>query len=207
MVQTLSRLAAERLRTHSDVLLVAFGAAIAALGFGAGLLPLAAPQMGAGWIGWTLVVAGALEVAAAGVSGFEKVRFGRAAAGAATLLAGVLLILNPVLELIPIALAIVAWIVARGAILLVGSYKCRHPISLVPIGAALAFGALADILLAAMLASALPAAVFISTVFGPTPELVQSFGWIFAATFFVTGVSLALEPHLRNRALHHVSLA
>ena len=181
-----------QLSRGGSLIVIAMGLATAAVGLGAGLLPLAAPAYGGHWIGWSLVLAAFFELAAGAVKGAERGRYGRMAAGAITFVAGLLFIANPLLELFPIVFLIVAWLVGRGALLLVSSYR-----SLRPFRAATAFAAGADLVLAAILVSGLPAAGFVASVFGPTPDLVRSFGWVFAASFFVTGVSLAFEPLVR----------
>ncbi|MDQ3140419.1 MAG: hypothetical protein M3Q15_06810 [Pseudomonadota bacterium] len=170
------------------------GLATAALGLGAGLLPLAAPEYGGSWIGWSLILAGSFELIAGLVKGFERGRYGRLTAGAITLIAGLFFIANPLLELFPIASLIVAWLTARGALLFIASHM-----SLAPLRRVTTIAAIADIALAITLIFGLPAAVLVSSVFGPTPELVRNFGWVFAASFFVTGVSLVVEPFLRLR--------
>ncbi len=180
------------LSKSGSLVVIFMGLATAAVGLGAGLLPLAAPVYGGDWIGWSLVLAGAFEIIAGVVKGSERRRHGRMAAGVITLIAGVLFVANPLLELFPILFLIVAWLIARGGLLLIASGKSIKPLRHVT-----TLAAMADIVLAAVLVLALPAAGFVASVFGPTPELVRSFGWVFAASFFVTGVSLLVEPLLR----------
>jgi uncharacterized membrane protein HdeD (DUF308 family) len=181
-----------QLSRSGSLVVIAMGLATAAVGLGAGLLPLAAPAYGGHWIGWSLVLAAIFELVAGAVKRSERGRYGRMAAGAITLVAGLLFIANPLVELFPIVFIIVAWLVARGVLLLVASYRSRNPFR-----GMTALAAVGDLLLAAILVSGLPAAGFVASVFGPTPALVQSFGWVFAASFFVTGVSLAFEPLIR----------
>jgi uncharacterized membrane protein HdeD (DUF308 family) len=181
-----------QLSRSGSCIVISMGLATAAVGLGAGLLPLAAPAYGGDWIGWSLILAAVFELIAGAVKGFERERYGRMAAGAITFVAGLLFIANPLLELFPIVFLIVAWLVARGALLLVASYRSLNPFRRVT-----TFAAAADLVLATILVSGLPAASFVASVFGPTPELVRSFGWVFAASFFVTGVSLVVEPLLR----------
>lgn len=180
------------LSKSGSLVVIFMGLATAAVGLGAGLLPLAAPAYGGDWIGWSLVLAALFEIIAGAIKGSERRRYGRIAAGAITLVAGLLFIANPLLELFPIVFLIVGWLTARGALLLVASRR-----SLKPLRHVTTLAAVADLVLAAILISGLPAAGFVASVFGPTPELVRSFGWVFAASFFVTGVSLVVEPLLR----------
>lgn len=180
------------LSKSGSLIVISMGLATAAVGLGAGLLPLAAPAYGGDWIGWSLVLAALFELIAGVIKGSERGRYGRMAAGAITLIAGLLFIANPLLELFPIVFLIVAWLVARGALLLVASFRSPQPFAGVT-----TLAAVADLVLAAILVSGLPAAGFVASVFGPTPALVRSFGWVFATSFFVTGVSLLIEPLLR----------
>lgn len=171
--------------------IIAIGLAMTIVGVGAGLLPLAAPEFGGAWIGWSLILAGTFEIFAGLIKGFDAARYARLTAGALTFATGLIFLVSPLLELFPILFLIVAWLVGRTAVFLAASYKSAAPVRIPMI-----LTALADISLAVILIMGLPAAGFIASVFGPTQELVRSFGWIFAASFFVTGISLVLDPIL-----------
>ena len=178
--------------------LVGLGLATLLLGIGAALLPTVNPTADSAVIGWLMLLAGTFEATAGLVRGFEEVRTGRVSAAAVTAIAGLLLILNPYLDLFPTLYLVIGWLLLRGLILLSVTYRSDRASTM-----AVAVSGLADMLLALVLIIGLPIAAFVVSVFGPTPELVAHFAWIFAASFLVTGVSLLLEPRLaasRERA-------
>jgi len=173
--------------------LMGLGAATILLGVGAALLPLTMPTSSGAIIGWLLLLAGTFEITAGVVRGYEMVRKGRIIAGSATAVAGLLFILNPLLELFPTLYLVIAWLLVRAVVLIVTGFPSDQPFRM-----AVAISGLADMLLASLLIVGLPLAGFVVSIFGPTPELVAHFAWIFAASFLVTGISLLLEPHLRR---------
>lgn len=173
--------------------LVGIGVATLLLGIGAAMLPIARPDAGAAVIGWLMLLAGTFEITAGMIRGFEEVRTGRLLAGAITALAGALLILNPYVELFPTLYLVIAWLLVRGLILLAVGYRSEAAFRM-----SIGVSGLGDLLLAVVLVLGLPVAAFVVSVFGPTPELVAHFAWIFAASFLVTGVSLLAEPALRT---------
>ena len=173
--------------------LFGIGAATILLGIGAAMLPIARPASGGAVIGWLLLLAGTFELTGALVRGFEEVRAARVAAGSITGLTGLLLILNPLMDLFPTLYLVIAWLLIRGLVLLGVGYRSNRQMR-----AFIGISGLADLLLAAILIVGLPIAGFVVSVFGPTPELVAHFAWIFAASFLVTGLSLLLEPGLRR---------
>lgn len=175
------------------LVLIGLGVATILLGLGAALLPLTMPASSGATIGWLLLLAGTFEITAGVVRGFEEVRTGRIAAGGVTAAAGVLFILNPLLELFPTLYLVIAWLLVRGIILLLVAYRSSRAVTM-----AVAISGLADMLLALVLIAGIPVAGFVVSVFGPTPELVAHFAWIFAASFVVTGISLLLEPYFRG---------
>lgn len=173
--------------------MIGLGVATLILGFGAAMLPLTMPTSSGATIGWLLLLAGTFEITAGAIRGFEEVRRGRVAAGGVTALAGLLFILNPYLELFPTLYLVIAWLFVRGAILLSVAYRSNRMFTM-----SVAISGLADMLLAVILIVGMPVAAFVVSMFGPTPELVAHFAWIFAASFIVTAVSLLLEPRLRT---------
>jgi uncharacterized membrane protein HdeD (DUF308 family) len=171
--------------------MVGLGAATILLGVGAALLPMVQPGRGSTVVGWLLLMAGTFEITAAAVRGFHEVRRARIAAGCITGLAGLLFILNPILGLFPLLYIVIAWLFLRGVILLTAAYRSSRMFTMW-----IAISGLADLLLAIILIVGLPLAALIHGLFGPTPEIVAHFAWIFAASFLVTGVSLISEPRL-----------
>jgi uncharacterized membrane protein HdeD (DUF308 family) len=179
--------------TSGKLVLVGLGVGTILLGVGAALLPLTMPNSTGAIIGWLLLLAGTFEITAGVVRGFEEVRIGRIGAGGVTALAGLLFILNPLLELFPTLYLVIAWLLVRGVILLSVAFRSSRAVTM-----AVAISGLADMLLALVLIAGIPVAGFVVSVFGPTPELVAHFAWIFAASFVVTGLSLLLEPYFRG---------
>ncbi|MBA3676567.1 MAG: DUF308 domain-containing protein [Sphingosinicella sp.] len=169
--------------------LIGLGVATLLLGIGAALLPLTQPLGSGSVVGWLLLLAGTFEITAGAVRGFQEVRKGRIAAGCVTAVAGLLFILNPLLGLFPTLYLVIAWLLIRGAILLSVAYHSSRMFTM-----SVAISGLCDMLLAMVLIVGLPLAVLVVNLFGPTPELVAHFAWIFAASFLVTGVSLISEP-------------
>jgi uncharacterized membrane protein HdeD (DUF308 family) len=172
--------------------MVGLGVATLILGVGAAMLPLTMPTSGGATIGWLMLLAGTFEITAGAIRGFHEVRRGRVAAGGITAVAGLLLILNPFLELFPTLYLVITWLLLRGIILLAVAYRSDRMFT-----TSVAISGLADMLLAAILVVGIPVAGFVVSMFGPTPELVAHFSWIFAASFFVTGISILMEPRLR----------
>lgn len=177
---------------ESKWVIIGLGVATILLGIGAALLPLVRPTGSGAVAGWLLLLAGTFEITSGIVRGFEEVKKGRIAAGAVTALAGLLFILNPYLELFPTLYLVIAWLFARGAILLSVAWRSSRLFTM-----SVAISGLGDMLLAVVLIVGLPVAAFVVSVFGPTPELLAHFAWIFAASFLVTGISLISEPSLR----------
>jgi uncharacterized membrane protein HdeD (DUF308 family) len=173
--------------------LIGLGIATLLLGIGAALLPLVQPTGGGSVVGWLLLLAGTFEITAGAVRGFQEIRKGRIAAGCVTALAGLLFILNPLLGLFPTLYLVIAWLLIRGAILLSVAYRSNRMFTM-----SVAISGLADMLLAVVLIVGLPLAALVVSLFGPTPELVAHFAWIFAASFLVTGLSLLSEPGFRG---------
>lgn len=171
--------------------LIGLGAATLLLGIGAALLPMTQPTGSGSVVGWLLLLAGTFEITAGAVRGFQAIRKGRIAAGCVTALAGLLFIVNPLLGLFPTLYLVIAWLLIRGAILLSVAYRSNLLFTM-----SVAISGLADMLLAVILIVGLPLAALVVNLFGPTPELVAHFAWIFAASFLVTGLSLVSEPSL-----------
>ncbi len=169
--------------------LIGLGVATLLLGIGAAFLPLVQPWGSGSVIGWLLLLAGTFEITAGVIRGFQEVRKGRIAAGCVTAIAGLLFILNPLLGLFPTAYLVIAWLLIRGAILLSVAYRSSRMFTM-----SVAISGLCDLLLALVLIVGLPLAILVVNLFGPTPEVVAHFAWIFAASFLVTGVSLLSEP-------------
>ena len=164
-------------------ILVAAGIATILLGLGAALLPVARGLPGSALVGWLLLMGGVIELGAAAAR--REARSPAAVAAAATCIAGILFVLNPFAPLLPVAYVVTAWLLTRGAILLLVRAQSSGVRRLWA-----GFNAAADLLLGTILLIGLPIAAFTMTMFGPTSEVVASFGIVLAASFLVTGMAL-----------------
>ena len=163
--------------------IAAAGIAIILLSAGAALLPfidrLSANQM----VGWLLLAAGLVEIAA-GTQRHET-RVLAMLAGGATTLAGLLFVANPVAHFLPTLTIVTGWLLARSVILAITSRRAHGSIRMW-----LGISAATDFALGLLMLVGLSISTLIVMLFGPTPELVASFAWIFALSFVVTGATL-----------------
>ena len=134
-------------------------------------------------IGALLIAAGLIEAVAGSLR--RTVRPFAMAAGAVTALAGLMFVLNPETHFFPTVVPIIAWLLLRSLILIVGS---REVTGSVRRWTAISAGL--DFLLAVLLTAGLSISTIIVSLFGPTPELVASFAWVLAASFVVNGLML-----------------
>jgi uncharacterized membrane protein HdeD (DUF308 family) len=108
-------------------------------------------------------------------------------AGAATTLAGLLFLLNPVAHFLPTISIVTAWLLVRSVILAITSRRAHGSVRIW-----LGISAGTDFALGLLLLAGLSIATLIVMLFGPTPQLVASFAWVFAISFVVSGM-LMLE--------------
>ena len=134
-------------------------------------------------IGALLIAAGLIEAVAGSLR--RTVRPFAMAAGGVTALAGLMFVLNPETHFFPTVVPIIAWLLLRSLILIVGS---REVTGSVRRWTAISAGL--DFLLAVLLTAGLSISTIIVSLFGPTPELVASFAWVLAASFVVNGLML-----------------
>ena len=158
------------------------GIAIILLSIGAALLP-AGKSISSDMIGALLITAGLIELSAGALR--RAVRPFAMAAGGVTALAGLLFVLDHETHFFPRVVPIIAWLLIRSLILIVGS---REAGGSVRTWTALSAGM--DFLLAVLLAAGLSISTLVVSLFGPTPELVASFAWVLAASFVVNGLML-----------------
>ena len=158
------------------------GIAIILLSIGAALLP-AGKSISSDMIGALLITAGLIELIAGALR--RAVRPFAMAAGGVTALAGLLFVLDHETHFFPRVVPIIAWLLIRSLILIVGS---REAGGSVRTWTALSAGM--DFLLAVLLAAGLSISTLVVSLFGPTPELVASFAWVLAASFVVNGLML-----------------
>lgn len=158
------------------------GFAIILLGAGAALLP-AEKGISSDVLGAMLVAAGLIEIVAASLR--TQVRELSMGAGAVTVLAGLLFIINPETQFFPTVWPIVGWLALRSLIL---GYASTHSRGSVRRWMALSAGT--DLLLGVLMVAGLSIATIVVSIFGPTPQLIASFAWVLAASFVVTGLML-----------------
>ena len=134
-------------------------------------------------IGALLVAAGLIETVAGALR--RGARPFAMASGIVTALAGLVFIVNPVTHFFPTVTPVIAWLLIRSFILLLGSGEATGSVRT---WTALSAGM--DFLLAVLLIAGLSISTIIISIFGPTPELVASFAWVLAASFVVNGLML-----------------
>jgi len=161
----------------------AAGAAILLLALGALLLPMQHDIPGRVIVGWLLIAAGAIEGAAAAAR--RRHRPTAAIAAIATLLIGIRMIVDPVRGFLPVMNLVILWLVVRGAALLFASARSRPPLA-----GWLGLAAATDLTLAIALLVGLPIALLVVGLFGPTPQIIATFAWVFGFSFIATGVLL-----------------
>lgn len=162
------------------------------LGVSAVLLPLQSHLPGGAAVGALLLVAALLEML---VLGCRQVRTpGLVFAAAATLLAGLRLVLEPKAGFIPVLNSLIVWLFIRSVAFAVDGHRYAEPLK----GRLLAVAA-TNLILAATLVSGLPIALMVTGLFGPTDELVASTAWILAVSFVATAL---LQLSLASQAPH-----
>ena len=149
----------------------------------AALLPLERAGPGRLVVGAMLLAAGLIELAATSARRIHKPS--SAIAGAATVLAGFRLVVDPGASFFPVLNMVILWLVVRAAALAFAASRC-HP----PLQGWFILTAATDFLLAVMLLAGLPVALVVAGLFGPTSEIVDTFSWILAASFVATGAFL-----------------
>ena len=161
------------------------GIALILLGAGAVALPLLDRLAGNQLVGKLLFAAGLVEIAAA--TQRHETKLLAMLAGAATTLAGLMFILNPVAHFLPSITIVTVWLLVRSVILAFTTTRAHGSVRMW-----LAISAGTDFALGLLLLVGLSISTLIVMLFGPTPALVASFAWIFAISFGVTG-GLLLE--------------
>ena len=179
--------------TGRTLLILLAGAAILLLGLAALAFPVIARLPAGAFVGWLLLAAGLLELAAAFAFGGTG-RLGARAAAATTTIAGALFLANPSIKLVPGVWIVTAWLAVRGTILLVIGFRTRDEVR------SLGFYAGAcDVLLALALLLGMPVSAIVLLLFGPSPEMRAGFAVVLTASFFVTGLSLIAIARSRPR--------
>jgi len=174
--------------TARKFLIRAAGLLIILLAFGAALLPLERHVEGRLVVGWLLVAAGVVELAAAFARRIH--RPSASVAGAATVLAGLRLVLDPYAGFFPVLNLVILWLVVRAAALAFAASRCKGSLQ-----NWFVLAAATDFLLAVLLLSGMPIALVVWGLFGRTSEIIATFAWVLAISFVATGATLvAVAP-------------
>lgn len=168
------------------------GLLILFLALGSALLPMASHIPARLVIGLLLTLAGAVEMAAVFARRGHHVSAGIAAA--ASLLAGLRLLLDVRINFPTILNFVILWLVIRSAALFLSSRHSPRPLcTWVYIACAV------DFALAVLLLGGLPVAVLTYGLFGVTDQVVATFAWVFAASFVAAGWLLVVAAPLEAR--------
>ena len=147
------------------------------------LLPLERGMPGRLIVGSLLLVGGIIEFAAALARRIHKPS--AAIAGAATILAGLRLVVDPNAGFFPVLNMVILWLIIRAAALAFAASRSSEPLQ-----SWFVLTAATDFLLAVMLLAGLPIALIVAGLFGPTSEIIATFSWILAISFLATGAFL-----------------
>lgn len=158
------------------------GVAMFVLSAGAALLPVE-KGISSAVIGALLLIAGLIELAAGRMR--RETRDLAMMAGAVTVLAGLLFLLNRESKFFPIVNIVIGWLALRSIIL---AFKSRRVRGSVRTWTGVA--AITDFVLALVLLVGLSLSSVVVLLFGPTPAIVASFAWIVALSFVATGLLL-----------------
>ena len=175
-----------------NLVIRAAGIAIILIALGAVLLPVAEGAPARRVIGWMLLVAGILELAAAAAR--WRHRPTEAIAAVATVLAGLRLLLDPGAGFFEVLNLIILWLVIRAAALGFSAFRQRDVL-----GTWIALAAAVDFLLAIALLAGLPVAILVVGLFGPTRPISATFAWVIAISFIANGLFLLATAALDRR--------
>jgi uncharacterized membrane protein HdeD (DUF308 family) len=170
--------------TRSRARFIAIAAvSIIVLGAAAALSPALDHVSGTMVLGLLLVAAGFFETVAGKLR--HETRGLAMLAGLATVFAGTLLILNRGSGVLPNATIVTAWLLLRSVILLFTSWLSHGSVRKF-----LGISAATDLVLGVGLLVGLSVATLAATIFGPSPELLASYGFVLALSFVATGTLL-----------------
>ena len=158
------------------------GVAMIVLSAGAALLPVE-KGISSSVIGALLLVAGLIELAAGRMR--RDTRDLATLAGAVTVLAGFLFLLNSESKFFPTVNIVIGWLALRSIILGVKSRRVHGSVRTWT-----SVAAATDFLLALVLLVGLSLSSVVVLLFGPTPAVVATFAWIVALSFVATGLLL-----------------
>lgn len=164
-------------------LIAACGVVIILLSAGSALLPIVGRGVSAAIVGSLLFVAGLIEAFAGTLH--RQAKGLSTLAGAVTIFAGLLFILNPVSHLLQTAVLVTGWLIMRSLILLLAGLYSTGSVRMWTL-----LSAAMDFFLAVVLMAGLSISTLVVSLFGPTAPVVAGFAWIFALSFVVTGAML-----------------
>ena len=156
--------------------------AMIVLSAGAALLPVEKGISG-GIIGALLLAAGLIELGAGSLR--RETRDLAMLAGAVTVLAGLLFLLNRESKFFPIVNIVIGWLALRSIILGVKSRRVHGSVRTWT-----SVAAATDFVLALVLIVGVSLSSVVVLLFGPTTAVVASFAWIVALSFVATGLLL-----------------
>ena len=158
------------------------GVAMILLSAGAALLPVE-KGISSSAIGGLLLIAGLIELGAGTMR--RGTRDLAMLAGAVTVLAGLLFMLNSQSKFFPTVNIVIGWLALRSIILAVKSRRLQGSVRTWT-----SIAAATDFLLGLVLLIGLSLSTVVVLLFGPTPAVVASFAWIVALSFVATGLLL-----------------
>ncbi len=168
------------------------GVLILLLALGSALLPMASHIPARLVIGLLLAAAGAIELAAVFARRGHHLSAGIAAA--ASLVAGLRLLLDARINFPTILNFVILWLVVRSAALFLSARHSPRPLcTWVHLASAV------DFALAVLLLAGLPVAVLVYGLFGVNDQIVGTFAWVFAASFIAAGWLLVAAAPLEAR--------
>jgi uncharacterized membrane protein HdeD (DUF308 family) len=158
----------------------AAGVLIFLLAFGSAILPTFGDIPARRVIGLLLIAAGAIELVAVLVRRTHRVS--ASVAAIATVLAGLRLELDPRADFFAVLNMVILWLVVRAAALFMSAQRSRRPLN-----GWIYLAAMIDLLLGILLLAGLPIALIVYGLFGPAPQIVLTFAWVFATSFIAAG--------------------
>lgn len=167
----------------------AAGYAVILASAAAAILPATNFENGPLIVGGLMFIVGLIEVLANLLRATGK-RAG-AAAGAASVAAGLLIFAQPVSSFVTTVYVFIGWLLVRGLLLGISAIE-----NVGPIRRATSIAAAMDLILAAVVWTGLTASTLVIALFGPTKPIIAHFAWVVAISFVGSGfllVKLASE--------------
>ena len=161
----------------------AAGYAVILASAAAAILPATNFENGPLIVGGLMFIVGLIEVLANLLRATGK-RAG-AAAGGASVAAGVLIFAQPVSGFVTTVYVFIGWLLVRGLLLGISAIE-----NVGPIRRATSIAAAMDLILAAVVWTGLTASTLVIALFGPTKPIIAHFAWVVAISFVGSGLLL-----------------